>query len=65
MSEGICHFLPRRQGMIRDVRLFCNTVDRAVRLMQESGLQTFVDRRQEGEDLILTVRVTAAMMKTT
>lgn len=56
---------PRRQGMIRDVRLFCNTVDRAVKLMQESGLQTFLEKRQEGEDLILTVRVNAAMQKST
>ena len=54
---------PQRQGMIRDVRLFCNTVDRAVRLMQESGVQTFLERRQEGDDLILTVRVTSAMQK--
>jgi len=53
---------PRRQGMIRDARLFCNTVDRAVRLMQESGLQAQVERKQEGEDLILTVRVQGAMM---
>ena len=56
---------PRRQGMIRDVRLFCNTVDRAVKLMQESGLQAWMDKRQEGEDLILTVRVSAAMHKQT
>ncbi len=48
---------PRRQGMIRDVRLFCNTVDRAVKLLRESGLTAQMDRRQEGEELILTIRV--------
>jgi len=53
---------PRRQGMIRDVRLFCNTVDRAVHLMQESGLKARMEKRQEGEDLILTVYVPAAMI---
>ena len=53
---------PRRQGMIRDARLFCNTVDRAVRLMQESGLQAKMEKTQEGEDLILTVRVAGAML---
>lgn len=53
---------PRRQGMIRDVRLFCNTVDRAVHLMQESGLKARVEKRQEGEDLILTVYVPSAMI---
>lgn len=56
---------PKRQGMIRDVRLFCNTVDRAVRLMQESGLEARVEKRQEGEDLILTVRVPSAMIPKT
>ena len=55
---------PRRQGMIRDVRLFCNTVDRAVRVMSEAGLKVRVDKRREGEDLILTVRVPAAMRPT-
>lgn len=52
---------PRRQGMIRDVRLFCNTVERAVRLMQDAGLQAHMEKQQEGEDLILTVRVPSAM----
>ena len=53
---------PRRQGMIRDVRLFCNTVDRAVHLMQESGLKARMEKRQEGEDLILTVHIPSAMI---
>jgi hypothetical protein len=44
------------------VRLFCNTVDRAVQLMRESGLQARMERRQEGEDLILTVYVPAAVI---
>ena len=52
----------RRQGMIRDVRLFCNTVDRAVRVMQEGGLKARMEKRQEGEDLILTVYVPSAMI---
>lgn len=56
---------PKRQGMIRDVRLFCNTVDRAVRFLQESGLEARVEKRQEGEELILTVRVPSAMVKNT
>ena len=55
---------PRRQGMIRDVRLFCNTVERAVKVMQEAGLQAMVEKRQEGEDLILTVRVPSAVKST-
>ncbi len=50
---------PRRQGMIRDVRLFCNTVERAVKVMQDSGLSARMERKQEGEELVLTIRVPA------
>ena len=53
----------RRQGMIRDVRLFCNTVERAVKVMQEAGLQATMERRQEGEELVFTVRVPSAMKR--
>ena len=53
----------RRQGMIRDVRLFCNTVERAVKVMQEAGLQATMERRQEGEELVFTVRVPGAMKR--
>ncbi len=48
---------PRRQGMIRDVRLLCNTVERAVGLLRESGLEASLDRAQVGEELVLTIRV--------
>jgi ParB family chromosome partitioning protein len=55
---------PRRQGMIRDVRLLCNTVERAVKVLCDSGLKARIERRQEGEELILTVRVPGAMKST-
>ena len=54
---------PRRQGMIRDARLFCNTVERAVKVMQQAGLQAKMERRQEGEELVLTVRIPGAVKK--
>ena len=54
---------PRRQGLIRDVRLLCNTVERAVRLLQDSGLEAKLQRQQEGDTLILTVRVPSAVKK--
>ncbi len=57
------HQKPRRQGMIRDVRLLCNTVERAVSLLRESGLAAQMDKRQEGEQLILTIRVPAYLKK--
>ena len=50
----------RRQTCIKDVRLFCNTVERAVRLMRESGVAADYRRAQEGETLIVTVRIPAA-----
>lgn len=50
----------RRQGYIKDVRLLCNTVERAVRLLRETGIRADCARRQEGDVLILTVRVEGA-----
>ncbi|MBR5391095.1 MAG: ParB/RepB/Spo0J family partition protein [Clostridia bacterium] len=47
----------RRQGMIKDVRLLCNTVERAVRLLREGGVTAEYSRKQEGTALVLTVRV--------
>jgi len=52
----------RRQALIRDVRIFLNTIERAAALMRKSGAQAVVERRQEGSDLILTVRVPAAVV---
>jgi ParB family chromosome partitioning protein len=54
----------RRQMLVRDVRIFFNTVDRAVSAMQGAGIGVQIDRRQEGEDIILTVRVPAAKAPT-
>lgn len=51
----------RRQTCIKDVRLFCNTVERAVRLMRESGVAADYHRAQEGETVIVTVRIPAAL----
>lgn len=51
----------KRQGIIRDVRLFCNTVERAVKLMQSAGVKADYRRCREGEDLLLTVRVLNAV----
>ena len=51
---------PRRRGVVKDVRLFCNTVERAVSLMREGGFAPAVEKTREGETLILTVRIPAA-----
>ena len=49
----------KRQMILRDVRIFLNTVDRAVALMTRGGVRARVDRRTEGEELVITVRVPA------
>ena len=42
---------PRRRVMVRDVRVFVNTIDRAVRLMKDAGVPAQVGRT-DGEDYI-------------
>lgn len=50
----------KRQFILHDVRIFINTVDRAVALMRRSGVSAAMERRQEGADMIITVRVPAS-----
>lgn len=53
---------PRHKRMIllRDVRLFSNTVDRAVRMMRDAGQAVDYCRTREGKDLLFSVRVVDA-----
>ena len=48
---------PRRRGVVKDVRLFCNTLERHVQTLREAGLAAECFRRQDGDDLLLTVRI--------
>ncbi len=48
---------PRRQVILKDVRLFCNTLERHVQTLREAGLAAECFRRQDGDDLLLTVRI--------
>ena len=50
-----------RQVLIKDVRILINTVDRAVSTMQKAGIDAIFDRRQEGDLLIMTLRVPASL----
>ncbi|MEA5039795.1 MAG: ParB/RepB/Spo0J family partition protein [Clostridiaceae bacterium] len=52
----------KKQFLIRDVRIFLNTVERAAALMRKSGTDAAVERRQEGDDLIICVRVPSAVV---
>lgn len=51
------HPRPRRQGLLRDVRLFCNTVERAVGLLRECGMDPRLEQTREGETLVVTIRI--------
>ena len=48
---------PRRQVILKDVRLFCNTLERHVQTLRQSGLAAECFRRQDGDDLLFTVRI--------
>ena len=48
---------PARKGMVRDVRIFLNTVNRAVGLMKSAGIPASVEQRQEGDVLEYLVRI--------
>ena len=50
-GEGKKMLRPRRRVMVRDVRVFVNTIDRAVRLMKDAGVPAQVGRT-DGEDYI-------------
>ena len=48
---------PRRLPMVRDVRIFVNTIDHAIRLMTDNGVPATA-RREEGDGYIqYTVRI--------
>ncbi len=46
--------------LLRDVRLFCNTVDKGVALLRQSGIAAQLQQTREGEDLLITIRVKGA-----
>lgn len=47
----------RRKVLVRDVRLFLNTVNRAVALMQSAGVGAEVDRKDSPDGLVLTIKI--------
>lgn len=60
--ERLLHRPPRRRTipMVRDVRIFINTINRAVRLMVDAGVPAS-SQRQDGEDYIeYTIRIPTA-----
>lgn len=47
----------RRKVLVRDVRLFLNTVNRAVALMQSAGVGAEIDRKDSPDGLVLTIKI--------
>ena len=43
--------------VIKDVRLFLNSVDRGVHLMQQAGVGAAWDRRDTDTDILVTIRI--------
>lgn len=48
---------PTRLFICKDVRLFLNTIDKAVKTMEQAGLAVKSDRRDDGEYIEMTIRV--------
>ena len=47
----------RSTYIIKDVRLFLNSVERGVRLMQSAGVGAEVGRRDTEEEILLTIHI--------
>ncbi len=50
---------PRRQPqiLIKDVRLFLNTVERGLDMMRSAGVEASAQRQEEPETIVLTIRI--------
>lgn len=51
---------PQRRYMVRDVRIFINTIDRAVQLMTASGIPAIAKKTEKGECIEYLVRIPTA-----
>ncbi|WP_298020323.1 ParB/RepB/Spo0J family partition protein [uncultured Dysosmobacter sp.] len=47
----------RRTFIIKDVRLFLNSVDRGLRLIRDAGIDAACGREETEEDILLTIRI--------
>lgn len=51
---------PKRAVMVRDVRIFVNTIDRAVKLMTGNGIPATAEKREQPEYIEYIVRIPTA-----
>ncbi len=47
--------------ILKDVRIFLNTLTRGLDMMKRSGVNAMLDRQETGEDLLLTIRIPKAV----
>lgn len=47
---------PKRKGMVRDVRIFLNTIRQAVKIIEKSGLNPQIEEKVEQEYVEVTIR---------
>ena len=47
----------RRTFIMKDVRLFLNSVERGLRLMKEAGVDARTERQDTDDDILLTIRI--------
>ena len=47
----------RRTFILKDVRLFLNSVDRGLRMVRDAGIHADCDREETEEDILLTIRI--------
>ena len=47
----------RRTFIMKDVRLFLNSMERGLRLMKEAGVEARTERRDTEEEILLTIRI--------
>ena len=48
---------PRRAFVLKDVRLFFNSLDRSLGLMRQSGIAAKMEKREEGGETVVTIRI--------
>lgn len=51
---------PRRQVLMGDVRLFCNTLERHVQTLRDAGFAAQCTRQQDGDALVFIVKISGA-----
>ena len=50
----------RRIFLLKDVRLFLNSLDRGLRMIRQAGVNAQTDRQETEEEILLTIRIPKA-----